>query len=199
MGIPYKIILLRCTRSHAYGLPMGSLCALGHRYKQLARVPYGIYNCSIGLCGCQTGFEHPYAKPVEKALAEPVRISKPRKESIKGCTIISKAHQGSLWALIWPVRAPTTVLGSPYLKGEDAKLSATGYTKPWWVQTYFKNCSGPYSMPCGCPRVLCPYRTHKTARELNVSGALIINVRKWYKVVNYGPLYARALDDGFVL
>ena len=77
----------------------------------------------------------------------------------------------------------------------------TGFEHP-----YAKTVETAYSEPVQhavrlpmSPLGFSPYRTCKTARELNVTRALDITPQKttkWYKLVNYGQLYARALGDG---
>ena len=81
----------------------------------------------------------------------------PARDQQGACTIILKAHQGSYTSRpicdpYGPVRLSTgrlraKIVRSPCLKVRHAQLSATGYTAPVRIETYFKDCAGPHSMP----------------------------------------------------
>ena len=134
----------------------------------------------MGPCGCHTGFKHPYATPVETA----IRISKPPKEPIRdpqgGCTIISKAHRGSYTCgpvsdKYGPVRLSmgrlrTKLVGSPCLKVVDAYGSKH-------ILKIVRAHTAAVRLPT-CPLGFSPYKTRNPARELNLSGALVINPSK---------------------
>ena len=129
-----------CMRVHSYGRPK-SLRMLsksyGHGTARRSHVIYALYFGHIrwvnpgvpyGLCKAHVH--------VKTAHAEPVRISKPRKEPIRdqqgACTIILKAHQGSYTCRpicdpYGPVRLSTgrlraKIVRSPCLKVRHAQL-----------------------------------------------------------------------------